>query len=57
MMSDTDLTTPVVSLDSGNPLMPPIRMRSPLWMVANGVSDSIATQSVCGCRCRSSGER
>src|SRR4029077_11218055 len=34
-------------LDSGNPLMPPIRMRSPLWMVANGVSDSIATLSLC----------
>jgi hypothetical protein len=37
---------PVISLDSGNPSTPPIRMRSPLRMVANGVSDTIATLSV-----------
>lgn len=56
MVCDTFLTTPVISLDSGNPSTPPIRMRSPLRMVANGVSDTIATLSVC-CRCHSSGER
>ena len=46
MVCDTFLTTPVISLDSGNPSTPPIRMRSPLRMVANGVSDTIATLSV-----------